>query len=72
MDDVIITARFTPMFLKVPEGYIGFVAEFPGASSLGSTLKEAQDNLKETLMFVLQTDWELAEETLQGQVVPTA
>ncbi|GAH66763.1 unnamed protein product [marine sediment metagenome] len=29
---------FTAVFQKVPEGYIGFVEELPGANSQGSTL----------------------------------
>jgi len=28
---------FTAVFLKVPEGYIGFVEELPGANTQGAT-----------------------------------
>jgi hypothetical protein len=31
---------FTAVFMPVPEGYIGFVEEIPGANSQGETLDE--------------------------------
>ena len=33
--------EFTAVFQKVPEGYIGFVEELPGANTQGATLDEA-------------------------------
>lgn len=33
---------FTAVFLKVPEGYVGFVEELPGANSQGKTLTEVR------------------------------
>ena len=38
---------FTAVFMKVPEGYIGFVQELPGANTQGATLEEARANLAE-------------------------
>ena len=35
----------TPVFQQVPEGYIGFVEELPGANTQGATLGEARANL---------------------------
>jgi predicted RNase H-like HicB family nuclease len=35
----------TAVFRKVPEGYIGYVEEMPGANTQGSTLDEARENL---------------------------
>ena len=40
---------FTALFLKVPEGYVGFVEELPGANTQGATLEEARQNLKEAI-----------------------
>jgi predicted RNase H-like HicB family nuclease len=34
--------RFTAVFMKVPEGYIAFVEELPGANTQGDTLDEAR------------------------------
>jgi len=45
---------FTAVFQKVPEGYIGFVEELPGANTQGSTLKEARKNLKEAIRLILE------------------
>src|SRR5438552_4687133 len=39
--------QFTAVFEKVPEGYIGFVEELPGANTQGTTLDEARTNLAE-------------------------
>ena len=32
--------KFTAVYKKVPEGYIGFVQELPGANTQGKTLDE--------------------------------
>jgi predicted RNase H-like HicB family nuclease len=34
--------NLTAVFQKVPEGYIGFVEEFPGTNTQGATLEEAR------------------------------
>jgi predicted RNase H-like HicB family nuclease len=35
----------TAVFLEVPEGYVAFVEELPGANTQGATLEEARENL---------------------------
>ena len=40
------------VYRKVPEGYIGFVEELPGANTQGATLEEARENLKEAVELV--------------------
>ena len=60
---------FTAVFQKVPEGYIGFVEELPGANSQGSTLDEVRENLKEAVELVLEANRRLAEEDLAGKDV---
>ena len=59
----------TPVFQKVPEGYIGFVEELPGANTQGDTLDEARANLQEAITLVLEANREMAEESLRGQIV---
>jgi predicted RNase H-like HicB family nuclease len=59
--------RLTAVFLKVPEGYIGFVEELPGANTQGATLEEARTNLQEAVTLILEANRELAEESLQGK-----
>ena len=59
--------RLTKVFQKVPEGYIGFVEELPGANTQGDTLEEARANLEEAIQLVLEANRTLAEESMQGQ-----
>ncbi len=61
--------RLTAVFQKVPEGYIGFVEELPGANTQGVTLEEARANLEEAIELVLDANRVLAEEALEGQEV---
>jgi predicted RNase H-like HicB family nuclease len=60
---------FTAVFQKVPEGYIGFVEELPGANTQGKTLQEVRENLEEAMQMVLEANRSLAEEGLVGQDV---
>ena len=41
--------KLTAVFKRVPEGYIGFVEELPGANTQGKTLEEARENLQEAI-----------------------
>lgn len=59
--------QLTAVYLKVPEGYVGFVEELPGANTQGETLEEARINLQEAVQLVLEANRLLAEETLIGQ-----
>jgi predicted RNase H-like HicB family nuclease len=64
-----IDLKLTAVYLKVPDGYIGFVEELPGANTQGETLEEAKLNLEEAISLVLEANRMLAEESLQGQDV---
>ncbi len=48
--------KFTAVFEKVSEGYIGFVEELPGANTQGATLEEARTNLAEAVELVLEAN----------------
>ena len=61
--------RFTAVYMPVPEGFIGFVEELPGANTQGATLDEVRENLKEAVQLVLEANRELAERSLVGQNV---
>ena len=56
--------EFTAVFQKVPEGYIAFVEELPGANTQAATLDEARRNLKEAVALVLEANRTLAEESI--------
>lgn len=59
----------TAVYMQVPEGYIAFVEELPGANTQGATLEEARENLAEAVNMVLEANRELAEKSLVGQSV---
>ena len=61
--------KFTAVYEQVPEGYIGFVEELPGANAQGGTLDEARENLAEAVELVLDTNRMLAEEMMKGKRV---
>lgn len=58
--------ELTAVFRRVPEGYIGFVEELPGANTQGATLEEARANLKEAVALVLEANRSLATEEGAG------
>jgi predicted RNase H-like HicB family nuclease len=57
---------FTAVSQKVPEGYIGYVEELPGANTQGDTLEETRENLKEAVELVLEANRQMAEEAIAG------
>ena len=58
--------QLTAVFRKVPEGYIGFVEELPGANTQGATLEEARANLREAVTLVLEANRLLAQKDAVG------
>lgn len=58
--------HFTAVFRAVPEGYIAFVEELPGANTQGATLEEARANLREAVELVLEANRVLAREAATG------
>jgi len=61
--------RLTAVFEKVPEGYIGYVEELPGANTQADTLEEARASLQEAVELVLDAHRVLAEERLGSRQV---
>ena len=61
--------HLTAVYLRVPEGYVAFVEELPGANTQGATLEEARANLQEAIALVLEANRVLTEESLQGRDV---
>ena len=56
--------NLTAVYMKVPEGYVAFVEELPGANTQGATIEEARSNLAEAVTLVLEANRQLAEESL--------
>ena len=60
----------TAVFRKVPEGYIAFIEEFPGANTQGASLDEARTNLREAVALVVEANRMLArEDVADGAVI---
>lgn len=59
--------QLTAVYVEVPEGYVAFVEELPGANTQGATLEEARENLREAVELVLEANRELSEQSLEGR-----
>ena len=60
----------TAVYVQVPEGgYVAFVEELAGANTQGSTLEEARENLRDALALLMESNRELAKESLRDQAV---
>lgn len=57
-----MSITLTAVYRKVPEGYIGFVEELPGANTQGATIEEARENLKEAVELVIEANRTLGDE----------
>jgi predicted RNase H-like HicB family nuclease len=58
--------KLPALFVKVPEGYVAFVEELPGANTQGETLEEARENLTDAATLVLEANRMLAEQSLMN------
>ena len=55
--------KLTAVFENVPEGYIGFVEELPGANTQALTLDEAKASLVEAVQLILEANRVWSEES---------
>ena len=66
----VVDLRCMAVFRKVPEGYIAFIEEFPGANTQGASLEEARTNLREAVALVIEANREMArEDAADGAVI---
>jgi len=57
----------TAIFEEAEEGgYIGYVAELPGANTQGETLEEVRENLQEAIKLILSSNREQFEKTFSS------
>jgi len=47
---------FTLVIVKEDEWYAGFIKEVPGANTQGRSIEEVQENIKEALEMVLESN----------------
>jgi len=59
--------KLTAIFVEVPDGFMGYVEELPGANTEGTTLEETRENLQDAVKeMMLADDLELTEQRLQA------
>jgi predicted RNase H-like HicB family nuclease len=61
--------KFTAVYEKIDDWYIGYVEELPGANTQGRTLEETRENLREAVQMVVEANRELAEKEAEGRNV---
>jgi len=54
---------------KRDKWYIGWVDAVPGAFSQGKTIKEVQENLKEAVQLILESQEELRAKGIAGKIL---
>jgi predicted RNase H-like HicB family nuclease len=64
-----LALKLTAVFMKVPEGYVAFIEELPGANTQAETLEEARENLHEAVALALDANRALTEQSLEGAAV---
>ena len=62
-----IMNKFTAMFERDGDWWIGYVEELPGANTQGRTLEEARENLKEAVALVIEANRELTRLEVVGK-----
>jgi len=62
--------KFTAVFEKVDNWWIGYIEELPGANTQGKTLDETRENLKEAAQMIVEANRELAHrEIISHQII---
>lgn len=54
--------KFTAVYERDGDWWIGFVEELPGANTQGRTLEEARENLVEAVHLILEASREIARQ----------
>lgn len=62
-----MSITLTAVYRKVPNGYIGYVEELPGANTQSAKTEEARENLKEAVELVIEANRALAKEWGEGE-----
>lgn len=66
-DQFMTELTLTAIFEEVEEGgFIGYVAELPGANTEGETLEEVRENLQEAIELILTGNREQFEKTFSS------
>jgi predicted RNase H-like HicB family nuclease len=66
---VAMEQTFEAIIEKRGKWYIGWVDAVPGAFSQGRTVKEVEENLEEAVRLILETQRELRDKGLAGEIM---
>ena len=58
--------EFTSVIEKHGHWYIGYIEEIAGVNTQGRTVREVEENLKEALALIIQSNRELAAKSTQS------
>jgi len=59
--------KFTAVYEREGEWWIGCVEELPGANTQGRTSEEARENLKEAVQLIMEASRESARHEAEGR-----
>ena len=62
-------SKFTAVFEKDGDLWLGYVEELPGANTQGETLEEARENLKEAVLMVMEANRQITQQDSAGKDV---
>jgi len=62
-------SKFTAVFEKDGDWWIGYVEELPGANTQGKSLEETRENLKEAIAMVIEANREITKKEIEGKEV---
>jgi predicted RNase H-like HicB family nuclease len=72
LKDIITELRLTAIYEEAEEGgFIGYIAELPGANTQGETLDEVRENLQEAVQMILEAHREESERRLADKLKVT-
>ena len=72
LKDIITELNLTAIYEEAVEGgYIGYIAELPGANTQGESMDEVRENLLEAVQMILEANREEAERRLSGDAKVT-
>jgi predicted RNase H-like HicB family nuclease len=65
LKNVITELNLTAVYEEAEEGgYIGYIAELPGANTQGETMEEVRENLQEAVQMILEANREESDRRL--------
>ena len=64
-----MNSKFTAVFEKDGDWWIGYVEELPGANTQGKSLEETRENLKEAIAMVIEANREITRRETEGKEV---